>query len=89
MPEAAKKYQFKPGQSGNPKGKPKGAKTGLRARLRQLLSNKPPRWVSSLLNQHGIRLEKGERLEDNSKAVVLVLMSLALEGDVTAIRTIF
>lgn len=89
IPEAAKKYQFKPGQSGNPAGRRKGQKTGLRARLRQILGNKPPRWVTTLLHQHNIQLAEGERLQDNAQAVALVLTAIALEGDVSAIRTIF
>jgi len=62
-------YQFKPGQSGNPKGRPKGAKneTGI---LREIL-------------EHQIPLHEGGRIRKISvrQAILLKMADGALRGD--------
>ncbi len=61
--------QFKPGQSGNPKGRPKGTRN-LRSALEKILTD-------SISIREGARVRKVTRLE----AVLLTNIKKALEGD--------
>jgi hypothetical protein len=71
-----KNSQFKPGQSGNPKGRPKGSKN-LNAVLDKVLSQK-------LLIREGEKRRTVSTLE----AVVLKHVSKALQGDGRAMHSI-
>lgn len=64
-----KQHQFKPGQSGNPKGRPKGAKNEATI-LREIL-------------EHKISLQEGGRLRKISvrQAILLKMADGALKGD--------
>lgn len=72
-----KKTQFKPGQSGNPKGRPRGAK-GEDTIFRQVISTKVPMSVRGkvrqvpLLEAVWMRIA-GDALKGNSKAAMLLL----------------
>ena len=64
--------QFKPGQSGNPRGRPKGARS-LAATVRKVLGRKIP------------VIERGQRkLVSADEAMLHRYLEMALEGDVKA-----
>ncbi len=68
--------QFKPGQSGNPRGRPKGSgnlKTGLRDQLKQRMTYR----------------ENGEEKKASKQNIMLAsLMAKAMKGDVRAIQLV-
>jgi hypothetical protein len=72
-----KKTQFKPGQSGNPRGRPRGAK-GEDTIFRQVINTKVPMGVRGkvrqvpLLEAVWMRIA-GDALKGNSKAATLLL----------------
>jgi len=75
------KPQWKPGQSGNPKGRPPGLKDGPRAELNRLLrKNASP----ELLKRFAKKLSE----KDKSYAAVMaqVHMELIMQGDMAAIK---
>lgn len=69
--------QFKPGQSGNPKGRPKGSKN-LRASLEGILTEP-------------ISVRKGDRVQKvtSLQAVIMTNLNKALKGDQRAIDAIY
>jgi hypothetical protein len=68
--------QFKPGQSGNPKGRPRGIKNTL-----QLLEE--------ISNQKITVFENGKKLKITKKAAMLIqLMNKGAKGDIKAISTL-
>ena len=69
--------QFKPGQSGNPKGRPKGRRNTYTL-LDELLSQK------ILITQDGRQLEI-----DKQTAILLQAVNSAVKGDQRAIQNIF
>lgn len=71
-----KAHQFKPGQSGNPRGRPKGRPTSEQIFLRE---------ASRL-----VRARSGDRVVHISKLEALIrkLFQLALEGDLAALRLV-
>jgi len=71
-----KKYQFKPGQSGNPRGRPKGTRN-LGTDLKDILGRR----VS-------IREDGKERRISRQEALLLSLYNKALRGDVRAATAI-
>jgi hypothetical protein len=71
-----KASQFKPGQSGNPKGRPKGSKN-LSAVLQKVLSQRLP-----------IREGNKRRTVSTLEAVVLKHVSKALQGENRAIHSL-
>lgn len=72
-----KETQFKPGQSGNPKGRAKGTKN-LAADLREEMNER-------------VNIREGDRIKRISKqrATVKALQAKALKGDTRAIMGIF
>lgn len=72
-----KQHQFKPGQSGNPKGRPKGAPT-----LQELMAKEATRHV---------KLKQGDKVIVVPKLEALArrVFNKALEGDLAAARMIF
>ena len=70
-------HQFRPGQSGNPNGRPKGAqsfKSDLRDELAELVSVR----------------DDGKSVEvTKQRALIKVLLRMALAGELRAITTIF
>lgn len=72
-----KQHQFKPGQSGNPKGRPKGAPT-----LQEIMAKEATKHV---------KIKQGENIVTVSKMEALArrVFSKALEGDLAAARVIF
>lgn len=74
--KAPKGSQFKPGQSGNPKGRPRGIKNTL-----QLLEK--------ISNQKVTVMENGKQLTITKKAAMLIqLMNKGAKGDIRAISTL-
>lgn len=74
--KAPKDKQFKPGQSGNPKGRPRGIKNTL-----QLLEE--------VSNQKITVMENGKALKITKKAAMLIqLMNKGAKGDIRAISTL-
>ncbi len=71
-----KSGQFKPGQSGNPKGRPKGAKN-LKAVFEEELLAKVP-----------IKEEGKSKKVSKQEAVIKALMLKAMHGDIKAINTV-
>lgn len=67
-----RKHQFKPGQSGNPRGRPRGAK-GLKAELREELNE----WVT-------INMEGKPRRIRKRRLVIKALAAQAAKGNVAA-----
>ncbi len=72
-----KQHQFKPGQSGNPKGRPKGAPT-----LHELMEKEATKHV---------KLKQGDKVIVVPKLEALArrVFNKALEGDLAAARMIF
>ena len=72
-----KAHQFKPGQSGNPKGRPKGVPS-----LQEALARKAARFV---------KVKQGEEIVKVPKIVALArrVFAKALEGDLAAARLVF
>ena len=75
---------WKPGQSGNPKGRPKGAKTGLRVRLIQALEAQGDKTVLDILKAKGVELKD----KDAAAVIAYVLTRKAQSGDVQASKQI-
>lgn len=71
-----KTHQFKPGQSGNPRGRPKGTRN-LSTDLADISSRRIP-----------IRENGKERRISRQEAVLLSLFNKALQGDVKAATSI-
>ncbi len=71
-----KHSQFKPGESGNPKGRPKGARN-LKTEIREVMQS------TVIVTQDGQRKKISTR-----KAVVLRLTEKALSGNVQATRVL-
>lgn len=71
-----REHQFKPGQSGNPKGRPKGSKE-----LRTLLAEELEGKVEATVGGKRRKLSKRE-------AIVKRLVDKALQGDHKALQTI-
>lgn len=71
-----KKTQFKPGQSGNPKGRPKKP-NDIKTNVNELLDTKIP-----------VRGWDGEQRPDGRKAIAMALVSRALKGDLRAIEKV-
>ena len=76
--------QWKPGQSGNPKGKAVGTKTGLRARLLAVLKKEPNADILKVLKAKGIELEAN----DNAAVIAEVVNREAQKGNMSAIKFI-
>jgi hypothetical protein len=72
--EAAKKYQFKPGESGNPNGTPKGER--LSTQIRRLLS------------EVGAKGTKGKEYT-NGELIMKALLKKARYGDARSIEILF
>lgn len=72
-----KQHQFKPGQSGNPKGRPKGAPT-----LQELMAKEATKHV---------KLKQGDKVIVVPKLEALTrrVFNTALEGDLAAARMVF
>jgi len=72
-----KQHQFKPGQSGNPKGRPKGAPT-----LQEIMAKE--------VTKH-VKIKQGENIVSVPKLEALArrVFAKALEGDLVAARMIF
>lgn len=72
-----KQHQFKPGQSGNPKGRPKVAPT-----LHEIMAKEATKHV---------KIKQGENIVTVSKLEALArrVFNKALEGDLAAARVIF
>lgn len=72
-----KQHQFKPGQSGNPKGRPKGAPT-----LQELMAKEATKQV---------KVKQGDKIVAVPKLEALArrVFNKALEGDLAAARLIF
>ncbi|CCB66553.1 DUF5681 domain-containing protein [Hyphomicrobium sp. MC1] len=72
-----KQHQFKPGQSGNPKGRPKSTPT-----IQQIMAKEATKHV---------KIKQGENIVTVSKMEALArrVFSKALEGDLSAARVIF
>jgi hypothetical protein len=64
-----KKHQFKPGQSGNPKGRPKGSK-GEASILREILEHRIPLREAGMVRKISVR-----------QAILLKMADGALKGD--------
>ena len=72
-----KDTQFKPGQSGNPKGRPKGARN-LKTDLMEELGEK------IVVTENG-----QQRTISKQQALVKAMMAKGMQGDITAGRAIF
>lgn len=68
--------QFKPGQSGNPKGRPKGAPT-----LAELFQIEAARMINMKSGDQIKKMPKGE-------ALVRRIVDMALQGDIAAARLV-
>ncbi len=68
--EEIKKYQFKPGESGNPAGRPKGSKN-LKTILKELLAGRDP--DGQYANPLAKKLLQQAFNEDNYKAIVEII----------------
>ena len=77
-------FNYKPGQSGNPKGKPVGAKMGVRAHLNRILAKKLPGNVIDMLKAKGLELDD----KTYGEVIAYVLAVKAAEGDLAAARLI-
>ncbi len=69
--------QFKPGQSGNPKGRPKGRRNTYSV-------------LDDLLNQKILVTQDGNQIKiDKKTAILLQAVNRAVKGDLQAIQNIF
>lgn len=69
--------QFKPGQSGNPKGRPKGRRNTYSV-------------LDYLLNQQILVTQDGHQIKlDKKTAILLQAVNRAVKGDLRAIQNIF
>lgn len=72
-----KDTQFKPGQSGNPKGRPKGRRNTYSV-------------LDDLLNQKILVTQDGNQIKiDKKTAILLQAVNRAVKGDLRAIQNIF
>jgi hypothetical protein len=79
-----KKTQFKPGQSGNPKGRPKGSRN-RKTLLRELIQQYSMEWSKIPIKN----VDQLAAIYDYPiDAVICVAFAKALEGDVRAMRWI-
>lgn len=77
-------HEFKPGQSGNPKGKPKGTRDGVRACLKRLLEKQAPAAALQTLRDRGYDLD-GATYAD---AIATQLGTQAAEGNLEAAKEV-
>jgi hypothetical protein len=72
-----KQHQFKPGQSGNPKGRPKGTPT-----LQEVMTKEAAKLI---------KVKQGDKIIHVPKAEALArrVIGMALEGDLAAARLVF
>jgi hypothetical protein len=74
--------QWKPGQSGNPKGGKKGSTWGLRARINAVLRKHPTQEIMDVLKAKGVVLDD----PDNAGVIAEVVNRKAQQGDMSAIK---
>lgn len=77
-------FNFKKGQSGNPKGMKPGTKQGIRAHLNRILAKKLPGNVIDMLKAKGLDMDD----QTYAEVIAYVLAVKAAEGDLAAARLI-
>lgn len=85
--EVAKRNEWKPGVSGNPKGKPKGA-IHISKRIRKILAL-PIDWEKININEAGLeKLKKKYGNASIAECLIYIQVSKAMTGDTQAFRVL-